>query len=57
MKKIRRLGTILLTMIMVLSMGAAAFAAEGTYTITINKDATDKSAHTYGAYQLFKGRL
>ena len=29
----------------------------GNFTITIAKDSTDKAAHTYGAYQLFKGDL
>ena len=28
-----------------------------TYTITITKDTTDKVAHTYGAYQIFAGKL
>ena len=31
--------------------------AEQTYTITITKDTTDKVAHTYGAYQIFAGKL
>jgi len=50
-----------------MSMGAIALAAEGdvtntpvntgSFTITITKDTTDKAAHTYGAYQIFKGDL
>ena len=35
----------------------AALAEDTTYTITITKDTTDKAAHTYGAFQLFKGKL
>ncbi len=43
---------------LVLSLGVAnAFAADPTYTITISKDTTDKAAHTYGAFQVFKGKL
>lgn len=57
MKKIRKAISIILMMIMALSMTLTAWAAEETFTITINKDATDKAAHTYGAYQLFKGKL
>ena len=52
---------LLLAMVMVLSMSISVFATEQetptTYTITINKDTTDKAAHTYGAYQIFTGKL
>ena len=59
MKKFRRILALLLATVMVMSMGAVAFADDvpATYKITINKDATDKAAHTYGAYQIFKGDL
>ena len=53
-----------IAMVMVLSMSMAVFAdsetaadTPPTYTITINKDTTDKAAHTYGAYQIFTGKL
>ena len=52
MKKILAL---VLTLMLVLASVAAL--ADTTYTITINKDATDKVAHTYGAFQVFKGKL
>ena len=59
MKKFRKIMALVVAMVMVLSMSIAAFADETptTYTITINKDTTDKAAHTYGAYQIFTGKL
>ena len=58
MKKIRKIMTLVIATVMVLAMAAPAMAAETpTYSITINKNTTDKAAHTYGAYQLFKGDL
>ena len=38
------------------AFAGVAFAADG-YTVTITKDTSDKAAHTYGAYQIFKGDL
>ncbi len=38
-------------------MSVTAFAEDTTYTITINKDTTDKAGHTYAAYQIFTGKL
>ena len=38
-------------------MGSTCVLAEDSYKITINRESTDKSAHTYGAYQIFKGDL
>lgn len=64
MKRMKKLLAVVLAVAVALTMGVAgsamAFAADGdatTYTITINKDTSDKAAHTYGAYQLFKGDL
>lgn len=61
MKHTKRIFAILLSMAMILTMtiamSATVFAADETYTVTIYKDASDKAAHTYGAYQLFKGDL
>lgn len=56
MKHIKKVVTLFLTFAMVLAMSATVFA-DDTYTITINKATSDKAAHTYGAYQLFKGDL
>lgn len=50
----RRIGAILLAAALTLSLGAAAIAAEATYTITINNKA---GGHTYEAYQIFSGDL
>jgi fimbrial isopeptide formation D2 family protein/LPXTG-motif cell wall-anchored protein len=57
MKHMKRIVSIVLALTMVLAMGISAFAAEETFTITINKDSTDKAAHTYGAYEIFTGKL
>ena len=67
MKKFTKLLGIVLIIALVMSMGTMALAAEGdvtnttintgSFTITITKDTTDKAAHTYGAYQIFKGDL
>jgi len=47
-----------MVMTMMIAMSATVFAAEETtYTVTISRNSTDKAAHTYGAYQLFKGKL
>jgi len=70
MKKLAKVLSLALVLVMVLSLGGTAWAAEatrtvvdntvsgtGSYTVTINKNSTDKAAHTYGAYQIFKGDL
>lgn len=58
MKLIKRLMAVMFAISMLFGMGTRVAAEEETtYTITINKDTTDKAAHTYGAYQLFKGEL
>lgn len=64
MKKMKKLASLFLTMVMVLSMTIVAFAAEttnnatakgdGDFSITLNGKAT---GHTYTAYQIFKGDL
>ena len=50
----KKLASLLLAMIMVFAMSATAFAADETYSITINNS---KSGHTYEAYQIFTGDL
>ena len=68
MKRIKKLASLLLAMMMVLSMGVTAFATEptdtspngetlageGSFTITIN-DTTE--GYVYQAYQIFSGNL
>ena len=51
MKKIFSLA---LCLMMVLAMAAPVFAADPTYTLTINNATKD---HTYEAYQIFSGKL
>lgn len=51
MKKIISLA---LCLMMVLAMAAPVFAADPTYTLTINNATKD---HTYEAYQIFSGKL
>lgn len=56
MKHMKKLLVVVAALVMAMAMTATAFAA-GPYSITINKNGTDKVAHTYGAYQIFKGDL
>lgn len=53
MKHMKKLVSVLLTMVMVFAMTATVFADE-TYSITINNSA---EGHTYEAYQIFTGDL
>ena len=54
MRKVKKLLGLLLAAVMVLAMGVPAFAAPGSYTLTIS-GASD--GHTYEAYQIFAGDL
>ncbi|MBR2675319.1 MAG: isopeptide-forming domain-containing fimbrial protein [Solobacterium sp.] len=54
MKQLKKLLSVLFAFTILMGMSVSV-KAEDTYTITITKDGTDKAAHTYGAYQLFKG--
>lgn len=57
MKKMKKIVSLLLAMMMVFAMSATAFAADGDeppYSITINND---KDGHIYEAYQIFTGDL
>ena len=56
MKKIKRLISCMLALVMVLALGMTVSAAGGTYTITIDND-KDNGNHTYEAYQVFEGDL
>ncbi|MCM1190343.1 MAG: isopeptide-forming domain-containing fimbrial protein [bacterium] len=64
MKRMKKIVSMMLAVIMVLGMSLTAFAAEtttttpkgsGDFTITINKVAQDN--HKFAAYQIFKGDL
>ena len=57
MKKFRRIMALLLATVMVLSMGAVAFASETethTYTVADPSEEDVTTGHTYKAYQIFK---
>ena len=56
-KTFEKMLSLVIALAMVMAMGLTAFAEAPTYKITITKDSTDKAAHTYGAYQIFKGNL
>ena len=56
MKKIKRLISCMLALVMVLALGMTVSAAGETYTITIKND-KDNGNHTYEAYQVFAGDL
>ena len=55
MKKMKKVGSLLLALIMVFCMSTTVFAANtNSHTITIKND---KAGHTYSAYQVFKGDI
>lgn len=54
MKTMRKMASLLLALALVLTMGTTAFAADTTYSITIENKLP---GHTYEAYQIFKGDL
>ncbi len=56
MKKFRRIMALLIATVMVLSMGTAAFAAEGDITISFPED-TKYANHQYEVYQIFTGTV
>lgn len=51
MKRMKKLVTLLLSLVMLCALAMPAMAAEPTYSITI----TGAKGHTYTAYQIFKG--
>ena len=54
MKKLKRIFSLMIAVVMVLAMNVTAFAASGDLTITIDNE---KTGHTYAAYQVFSGDL
>lgn len=55
MKKMKKVGSLLLALIMVFCMSTTVFASNtNSHTITIKND---KAGHTYSAYQVFKGDI
>ena len=50
MKRMKKMLSLLLVMLMVASMGVTAFAANGTGTITVSNTTTEQ---TYKAYKIF----
>ena len=72
MKHMKKLLALMIAVVMCMAMTLTVYATgedggdvepstpeqtQTTYTITITKDTTDKVAHTYGAYQIFAGKL
>lgn len=58
MKRIKRLASLMLALVMAMAMTVTAFAADNNeHTITVTQNAADKTKHTYDAYQIFAGDL
>ena len=58
MKRIKRIASLLLALVMVIAMALPVMAADNNkHTITVTQNAADKTEHTYDAYQIFKGDL
>ena len=56
MKKMKKLASLLLALVMTLAMAIPAFAANNNpYTISVKQNKDDKLTHTYNAYQIFAG--
>ena len=54
MKHLKSLAAWMLSVLLMLTLALPAWAADATYTITINDT---NSNHTYGAYQIFSGNV
>lgn len=58
MKRIKRIASLLLALVMVIAMALPVMAADNnTHKITVTQNTADKTKHTYDAYQIFKGDL
>ena len=58
MKRIKRLASLMLALVMAMAMTVTAFAADNNeHKITVTQNTADKTEHTYDAYQIFAGDL
>ena len=58
MKRMKKIVSLVLAVIMALAMTTTAFAADNnSYKITVNQNAADQSVHSYEAYQVFAGDI
>lgn len=58
MKKIKKIASLVLAMVMVLAMSIPAMAADNDpHKITVSQNTEDTTVHTYEAYQIFAGDL
>lgn len=58
MKRMKKIASIVLAMVMVLAMSIPVMAADNhPHKITVTQNTDDKTEHTYEAYQIFKGDL
>lgn len=58
MKRIKKLASLMLAMVMAMAMTVTAFAADNNpYQITVKQTIEDKTEHQYAAYQIFAGDL
>lgn len=58
MKRIKKIASLVLALVMVLAMSIPAMAADNDpHKITVTQNTDDKTKHTYDAYQVFAGDL
>lgn len=58
MKRIKRIASLLLALVMVIAMALPVMAADNNeHKITVKQNIDDKTEHTYKAYQVFAGDL
>ncbi len=58
MKRIKKLASLMLALVMAMAMTVTAFAADNNqHKITVTQNTADKTKHTYDAYQIFAGDL
>ena len=58
MKRIKRIASLLLALVMVIAMALPVMAADNNeHKITVKQNIDDKTEHTYEAYQVFAGDL
>ena len=58
MKRMKKIVSLALALMMVFAMATTAFAADNhSHKITVTQNSDDKTSHTYEAYQIFAGDL